>query len=121
MNATATKTANWGKCICSETQLDRVGCECICSYTAEEVRRFVINSQVYRGQMARLNGEARHYGCHFGMRSTRESDMASFYEGWNEIDAALGVRTSVEIENGWRDEDGSSLLSDETDENGIPS
>jgi hypothetical protein len=86
-----TAAANWGKCTCSEMQLDQVGCECIASYSAEEVRRFVINTQVYRGQIARLNGEDRQYGCHFGMRSTRERDMANFYEGWDAADAALSA------------------------------
>jgi hypothetical protein len=86
-----TMNANWGNCTCSETQLDCVGCECVASYSAEEVRRFIINPQRYRGQVERLNGNPRAYGCHVGMRSTRETDMASFLEGWDEIDRALAT------------------------------
>jgi hypothetical protein len=41
------------------------------------------------GQMARLIGTTDHYGCHFGMRSTRDLAIDEFKAGWREIDNAL--------------------------------
>lgn len=41
------------------------------------------------GQLARVDGQDRYYGCHFGMRSTLERDREEFYAGWDEIDLAI--------------------------------
>lgn len=47
------------------------------------------------GQETRLRGHDRYYGCHFGMRSTRDWAMAEFFAGWDEIDAALGAASGL--------------------------
>jgi hypothetical protein len=52
-----------------------------------------LSAQRLRGQVARLEGGDRNYGCHFGMRSTLERDRDEFNRGWDEIDAALGGRS----------------------------
>lgn len=41
------------------------------------------------GQMARLLGLDPTYGCHYGMRSTRDEAMSEFALGWVEVDEAL--------------------------------
>lgn len=44
----------------------------------------VKNQQKYEeGYKARMDGRPRYYGCHFGMRSTLESDKADFFTGWD--------------------------------------
>jgi hypothetical protein len=48
-----------------------------------------------RGQMDRLDGHPANYGCHCGMRSTRDACVASYTAGWDEIDAALGAEPGV--------------------------
>lgn len=35
------------------------------------------------GALARSMGHSRAYGCHIGMRSTRDSDANEFYRGWD--------------------------------------
>ena len=46
------------------------------------------NQQKYEGgYKARMAGRPRYYGCHTGMRSTLESDMADFFTGWDMADA----------------------------------
>ncbi len=35
------------------------------------------------GAAAKAAGLPRAYGCHYGMRSTREADMAAFYRGFD--------------------------------------
>ena len=42
-----------------------------------------------RGHADRLAGRAAYYGCHFGMRSTREASVEAYHAGWSEIDRAL--------------------------------
>jgi hypothetical protein len=50
----------------------------------------------YAGQLTRMAGDERSYGCHYGMRSTRDSDMQEFYAGFDEIDSAMA---SAHFEN----------------------
>jgi hypothetical protein len=49
-----------------------------------------IAAQRARGQMDRLDGHPAIYGCHVGMRSTRNACNHAYHAGWDEIDAALG-------------------------------
>lgn len=56
--------------------------------------KFVAAKQAYaearaKGQLDRVNGHDAYYGCHVGMRSTREECIASYHAGWKEIDHAL--------------------------------
>lgn len=37
------------------------------------------------GALARTQGDTRTYGCHFGMRSTRDRSVADFNRGWDSI------------------------------------
>lgn len=39
--------------------------------------------QFERGAYEALDREPRSYGCHFGMRSTLESNKASYYRGYD--------------------------------------
>lgn len=39
------------------------------------------------GALARSLGLPRLYGCHFGMRSTRDRDAAQYLAGWDCCDA----------------------------------
>lgn len=41
------------------------------------------------GQLSRLEGGDRYYGCHFGMRSTRDQAVREYFAGYDEIEAAL--------------------------------
>jgi len=41
--------------------------------------------QFKRGQADKAAGKPRHYGCHFGMRSTLEQDRADYYRGWDYV------------------------------------
>lgn len=50
-----------------------------------------MNEYRLRGQMDRLNGNGRYYGCHFGMRSELEYARREYYEGYDEIDRALSL------------------------------
>ncbi len=45
------------------------------------------NSQ-YRlaGQLAFLAGQSDYYGCHFGMRSTKDQAVSEFKAAWLELD-----------------------------------
>lgn len=45
------------------------------------------------GQMARILGLDDFYGCHFGMKSELPYARDQFHTGWQEIDAALEVRS----------------------------
>ena len=48
----------------------------------------VKNQQMYEnGYKARMAGKPRYYGCHFGMRSTLESDKTDFFTGWDVAEA----------------------------------
>jgi len=39
----------------------------------------------HAGQVAALLGHDSNYGCHFGMRSTREAAREEYVAGYNEI------------------------------------
>lgn len=41
------------------------------------------------GELSALYGLGRSYGCHFGMRSTRDAAIVAFNEGFDEIERAM--------------------------------
>jgi hypothetical protein len=41
------------------------------------------------GQFACMAGEDRHYGCHFGMRSSYSHAVTEYLRGWDEIHNAI--------------------------------
>lgn len=45
----------------------------------------------HAGQLAALIGYRNDYGCHFGMRGTREIAMSEFRDGWSEIDELFRI------------------------------
>lgn len=47
------------------------------------------------GQLARLLGLDPIYGCHYGMRSTRQYALLEYMQGWAEIEEALYKGSAV--------------------------
>jgi hypothetical protein len=66
--------------------------------TARDINIAKENSQYRRaGQLAALLGHNADYGCHFGMRSTREAARYQFQLGHDEV-TLLAARNLFDVE-----------------------
>lgn len=54
------------------------------TFTARHVEEMKADGHMHAaGALARSLGMSRNYGCHYGMRSTRDRDAAQFIAGWD--------------------------------------
>jgi hypothetical protein len=53
------------------------------------------------GRLAHEQGAGRAYGCHFGMRSTRDAAIRAFLAGYDEAEATPRIRLEGRI-GGWQ-------------------